>query len=138
MTMSDILQAISQVMSKLPKDEAWLFDYLKRNLQQLLMSSTSDFNLDAFYDILGQDHQFDNTVTKMMLEILLSPQKDILKDGDSHDEQTHCHADEEKSMSISESLDSSQADEHNAKGAFAVENPSFDELAPVDEPAADE
>lgn len=64
----EILEATRDVFSSLPADETWLPDYLEESLQRLLKSGRHD--LGELYDTLGQDHGFDNTVMKIMLEIL--------------------------------------------------------------------
>ncbi|KAJ5469743.1 hypothetical protein N7539_009361 [Penicillium diatomitis] len=74
MSISDILRTTSEVFSNLPEDETWLPKYIERNLRHSLRSSKSKFDVDELYKAFGQDHYFDNTVTRMMLEILLRPQ----------------------------------------------------------------
>ncbi|CAI7613797.1 unnamed protein product [Penicillium glandicola] len=134
MPVPDILRAVREVWSNLPTDETWLPNYLQRNLQQSLMSSTrSDLVLDEIYNALGQDHKFDNSVTRLMLEILLSPQGDDLRDGASHDGNTHNHADEEGTISMCGSLDSTWDDECHSKEVSEVETPILDEPVPIDD-----
>ena len=66
----EILQVMRDVFSSLPTDETWLPDYIQGSLQRLLTPEDPGLGLHEFYNILGQDHQFDNAVMKMILEIL--------------------------------------------------------------------
>ncbi|KAJ5225238.1 hypothetical protein N7468_006463 [Penicillium chermesinum] len=94
LSMPEILRTTTEVFSKLPDDETWLPKYIERNLWQSLTSSTSKFDLDEIYNALGQDHHFDNFVTKMMLEILLRPQEITSQDGKTPCEQIHSQQEE--------------------------------------------
>ena len=65
-----ILRIIRDVFSSLPVDEPWLPGYIQGILQRLIKPEDPGFGLREFYDILGQDHRFDNAVMKIILEIL--------------------------------------------------------------------
>ncbi|KAJ5317168.1 hypothetical protein N7508_001676 [Penicillium antarcticum] len=66
----EILRVMRDVFSSLPAGETWLPGYIHGNLQRLLKPEDPELGLREFYNILGQDHQFDNAVMKMILEIL--------------------------------------------------------------------
>lgn len=66
----EILRVMRDVFSSLPAGETWLPAYIQGNLQRLLRPEAPGLGLREFYNILGQDHQFDNAVMKMILEIL--------------------------------------------------------------------
>lgn len=66
----EILRVVRGVFSSLPPGEAWLPGYIQGNLQHLLKPNDPGLGLREFYDIIGQDHEFDNAVMKMVLEIL--------------------------------------------------------------------
>ncbi|KAL2697874.1 hypothetical protein AAEP93_010584 [Penicillium crustosum] len=66
----EILRVVRDVFSRLPADETWLPSYIRGNLQRLPKPEVAGLDLHAFYNILGQDHQFDNAVMKMILEML--------------------------------------------------------------------
>ncbi|KAI3208576.1 hypothetical protein CBS147311_2105 [Penicillium roqueforti] len=66
----EILRVVRDVFSRLPADETWLLSYIRGNLQRLPKPEVAGLDLHAFYNILGQDHQFDNAVMKMILEML--------------------------------------------------------------------
>lgn len=72
MTTLDILQITRNTFAKLPEDETWLINHVKLCLQQLLASEQSKSDLDALYEVFGQEHSFESVMTKMMLEILSS------------------------------------------------------------------
>lgn len=72
MATTEILQITMEVFSKLPEDETWFSNHIRSSLEQWLVPRESTTNFDSLYKILGQDHFFDNVVTKMMLEILSS------------------------------------------------------------------
>lgn len=65
----DILRATRDAFSRLPKDESWLPSYIKRNLQQSFMSDRSIFKRDEIYSVLGEDHDFDKAVMRMIVDI---------------------------------------------------------------------
>lgn len=69
MSMLDILQATRDVLLSLPKDETWLPDYVKRNLQQLLKAGRSDFDYHKFCIMFDQDHHFNTMLMEMLIEI---------------------------------------------------------------------
>ena len=50
--------------------ETWLPGYIQGNLQRLVKPEGPGLGLREFYNILGEDRQFDNAVMKMILEIL--------------------------------------------------------------------
>ncbi|KAJ5816960.1 hypothetical protein N7447_009193 [Penicillium robsamsonii] len=66
----EILRVTRDVFSSLPAGETWLPGYIEGNLQRLLKPDNPELDLPGFYDIIGQDHQFDNAVMKMVIEIL--------------------------------------------------------------------
>ncbi|KAJ5967185.1 hypothetical protein N7501_003433 [Penicillium viridicatum] len=66
----EILQVTRDVFSSLPEGETWLAGYIQGNLQRLVKPHDPEFGLRGFYDIIGQDHRFDNAVMKMIFEIL--------------------------------------------------------------------
>ncbi|KAJ9492029.1 hypothetical protein VN97_g1202 [Penicillium thymicola] len=66
----EMLRVMRDVFSSLPADETWFPGYIQGNLQRLLKPDDPGLGLRQFYNILGQDHQFDNAVTKMIIEIL--------------------------------------------------------------------
>jgi hypothetical protein len=66
----EILRVMRDVFSSLPADETWLPCYIQGKLQRLPKPEDPGLGLHEFYNILGQDHQFDNAVMKMILEIL--------------------------------------------------------------------
>lgn len=66
----EILRVVRDVFSSLPADETWLPSYIRENLQRLPKPEDPGLDLHEFYNILGQDHQFDNAVMKMILEML--------------------------------------------------------------------
>ncbi|KAI3093084.1 hypothetical protein CBS147333_10135 [Penicillium roqueforti] len=66
----EMLRVMRDVFSSLPADENWLPGYIQGNLQRLLKPDDPGLGLCEFYNILGQDHQFDNAVMKMILKIL--------------------------------------------------------------------
>lgn len=70
MPVSEILRATRDVFSSLPVDETWLPLYIRRNLQRLVQPGGTE--LEDLFDTLGQDHRFDNTVMRIMLEIMSS------------------------------------------------------------------
>ncbi|KAJ5438138.1 uncharacterized protein N7458_009136 [Penicillium daleae] len=72
MSTLEILQITREVFSKLPEDETWFSNHIRSCLEQWLGPRESTLNFDSLYTVLGQDHSFDNVVTKMMLEILSS------------------------------------------------------------------
>jgi hypothetical protein len=72
MATPEILQITREVFSKLPEDETWFSNHIRSSLEQWLAPRESTSNFDSLYKVLGQDHSFDNVVTKMMLEILSS------------------------------------------------------------------
>jgi hypothetical protein len=72
MATPEILQITMEVFSKLPEDETWFSNHIRSSLEQWLAPRESTTNFDLLYKVLGQDHSFDNVVTKMMLEILSS------------------------------------------------------------------
>lgn len=65
----EMLRVMRDVFSSLPTGETWLPAYIQGNLQRLLRPEDPGPGLREFYNILGQDHQFDNAVMKMILEI---------------------------------------------------------------------
>ena len=65
----DMLRATRDVFSKLPKDEAWLPSYIKRNLQQTFMSDRSIFKRDEIYSVLGEDRDFDKAIMRIIVDI---------------------------------------------------------------------
>lgn len=69
-SMYDILRITRDVFSTLPEDETWLPNYIERNLQQHLKIGNPESNLDELYKVHGQDHQFDNTVLKIVVDML--------------------------------------------------------------------
>ena len=86
LSVPDILRITGEVFSKLPEDEVWLLSYIKESLRRPLEASGSGLILDEIYKVLGHDHNFDNTVTKMMVEILsvrLRSSGNTLEDGKS-------------------------------------------------------
>lgn len=66
----EILRIMRGVFSSLPADETWLPDYIQGNLQRSLRPNDPGLGLQEFYNVIGQDHQFDNAVMKMIIEIL--------------------------------------------------------------------
>ncbi|KAJ5589666.1 hypothetical protein N7450_003638 [Penicillium hetheringtonii] len=66
----EILRIMRGVFSSLPADETWLPDYIQENLQRSLRPNDPRLGLQEFYDVIGQDHHFDNAVMKMIIEIL--------------------------------------------------------------------
>ncbi|PYH99224.1 hypothetical protein BO71DRAFT_425378 [Aspergillus ellipticus CBS 707.79] len=66
----EVLQATRDVFSGLPASETWLPIYIEGNLQRLLEPEDPALGLRDVYNILGRDHQFDNLVMKIILEIL--------------------------------------------------------------------
>ncbi|KAJ5520690.1 hypothetical protein N7463_001143 [Penicillium fimorum] len=66
----EILRVTRDVFSSLPADETWLPVYIQGNLQRLIKPDDPWLGLRGFYDIIGQDHQFDNAVMRMIIEIL--------------------------------------------------------------------
>jgi hypothetical protein len=88
MSTHDILRITRDVFSKLPEGETWLPSYIEKALKCLLKPGNSEFDLDDVYKTLGHDHHFDNTVMKMMVQILsahLRSWGDALKDdGKGH------------------------------------------------------
>lgn len=66
----EILRVTRDVFSSLPEGETWLLGYIQGNLQRLVKPYDPEFGLRGFYDIIGQDHRFDNAVMKMIFEIL--------------------------------------------------------------------
>ena len=66
----EILRVTRDVFSSLPTGETWLPGYIQGSLQRLLKPNDAGLGLREFYDIIGQDHKFDNAVMKMILEIL--------------------------------------------------------------------
>ncbi|CAI7576946.1 unnamed protein product [Penicillium discolor] len=66
----EILRVMRDVFSSLPADETWLPSYIRGNLQRSPKPEDPGLDLHEFYNILGQDHQFDNAVMKMILEML--------------------------------------------------------------------
>lgn len=82
MPVPEILRAMRDVFSSLPADETWLPLYIERNLQRLVKPGKTE--LEDLFETLGQDHGFDNTVMKIMLEILSSrliSLEDAVKEG---------------------------------------------------------
>jgi hypothetical protein len=85
MSLHDILRLTRGVFSTLPEDETWLPNYIRRHLLRLNLDKVNT-NLAELYSTLGHDHQFDNAVMKMMVEILsvrLHSWDDTLKSGES-------------------------------------------------------
>lgn len=72
MSTPEILQITREVFSKLPEDETWFSNHIRSSLEQWLAPRESTPNFDSLYTVLGQNHSFDNVVTKMMLKILSS------------------------------------------------------------------
>lgn len=68
--MLEILRIMRDVFSSLPADETWLLGYIQGNLQRSLKPNDLGLGLQEFYDVIGQDHQFDNAVKKIIIEIL--------------------------------------------------------------------
>ncbi|KAJ5922739.1 hypothetical protein N7516_010442 [Penicillium verrucosum] len=66
----EILRVTRDVFSSLPEGETWLPGYIQGNLQRLVKPHDPELGLRGFYDIIGQDHRFDNAVMKMIFEIL--------------------------------------------------------------------
>ncbi|PLN84983.1 hypothetical protein BDW42DRAFT_17601 [Aspergillus taichungensis] len=66
----EILRVVREAFSSLPADETWLPHYIQGNLQRSLRPDDPGLGLQEFYDVIGQDHQFDNAVMKMIIEIL--------------------------------------------------------------------
>ncbi|KAJ5151539.1 hypothetical protein N7492_009834 [Penicillium capsulatum] len=66
----EILRVMRDVFSSLPAGETWLLGYIQGNLQRLLKPEDPGLGLHDFYNILGQDHRFDNALMKMILEII--------------------------------------------------------------------
>jgi hypothetical protein len=66
----EILRVMRDVFSSLPAGETWLPSYIQENLQRQLKPNDPGLGLREFYDIIGQDHQFDNAVMKLIIEIL--------------------------------------------------------------------
>ncbi|KAJ5303237.1 hypothetical protein N7476_010036 [Penicillium atrosanguineum] len=66
----EMLRVMRDVFSSLPAGETWLPGYIEGNLQRSLKPEDPGLGLHEFYNILGQDHQFDIAVMKMILEIL--------------------------------------------------------------------
>ncbi|KAJ5654767.1 hypothetical protein N7490_001770 [Penicillium lividum] len=66
----EILPVMRDVFSSLPAGETWLPDYIQGHLQRSLKPNDPRLGLHEFYEVIGQDHQFDNVVMKMIIEIL--------------------------------------------------------------------
>lgn len=83
MPIREILEATRDVFSSLSTDETWLLGYLERRLQRFCQFGRPD--LGVLYDVLGQDHRFDNTIMKIMLEILSTRllSSDVPREGKS-------------------------------------------------------
>lgn len=66
-----ILQATGRVFPKMPKDEEWLPNYIKKVLRRALLSCKMDFKLsEALKGCDEYDDPFSLTVMAMMVEIL--------------------------------------------------------------------
>ncbi|OKO90000.1 hypothetical protein PENSUB_13541 [Penicillium subrubescens] len=66
----EILRVMRDVFPSLPAGETWLLGYIQGNLQRLLRPNDPGLGLREFYDIIGQDQQFDNAVMKLIIDIL--------------------------------------------------------------------
>ncbi|KAJ5979650.1 hypothetical protein N7481_006948 [Penicillium waksmanii] len=66
----ELLRVMRDIFSSLPVGETWVPGYIQANLQRSLKPNDPGLGLREFYDIIGQDHQFDNAVMKMIIEIL--------------------------------------------------------------------
>lgn len=87
MPIFDILCTTRDVFSSLPEDETWLPKYIERSFQRLLRPGKIGYGLNGIYSTLGQSHRFDNTVMKIMLNILshqIVSLENSLEDGKSH------------------------------------------------------
>lgn len=66
----EILRIMRDVFSSLPAGETWLPGYIQGNLERSLRPNDPGLGLQGFYNVIGQDHQFDNAVMKMIIEKL--------------------------------------------------------------------
>ncbi|CAG8333871.1 unnamed protein product [Penicillium salamii] len=107
LSLHDVLRLTRDVFSTLPEGETWLPNYIKSHLLRLKLGNPAN-NLAELYSTLGHDHQFDNTVMKMVVDML--------------------------SVNLS---DNALREALWANGRCAAEEPAADEPA-ADEPAADE
>lgn len=133
MSTPDTLRITREVLSKLPNDETWLLNHIKLSLEKWLLRDESNIDLDALYTVLGQDHSFDNVVTKMMLEILSSR---LFYLGSTEDKtnlhgQLTNHVDENKDILSKDPLAAAQEYE----GSRLNDSLATDYSTPVEAPA---
>jgi hypothetical protein len=69
LSLHDVLRLTRDVFSTLPEGETWLPNYIKSHLLRLKIGNLNN-NLAELYSTLGHDHQFDNTVMKMVVDML--------------------------------------------------------------------
>ncbi|KAJ5200406.1 hypothetical protein N7472_005610, partial [Penicillium cf. griseofulvum] len=69
LSLHDVLRLTRDVFSTLPEGETWLPNYIKSHLLRLKLGNPNN-NLAELYSTLGHDHQFDNTVMKMVVDML--------------------------------------------------------------------
>lgn len=84
LSLHDILRLTRGVLSILPEGETWLPNYIEGHLKRLLKFDDPNGNLGELYSSLGHDHQFDNVVMKMVIEMFsvrLQSVGNMLKDG---------------------------------------------------------
>lgn len=69
LSLYDVLRLTRDVFSHLPEGETWLPIYIRSHLQRLKVGKLR-VNLPELYITLGQDHHFDITVMKMVIDML--------------------------------------------------------------------
>ncbi|QQK45928.1 hypothetical protein Pdw03_0826 [Penicillium digitatum] len=122
----DVLRLTRDVFSTLPEGETWLPNYIKSHLLRLKLENPNN-NLAELYSTLGHDHQFDNTVMKMVVDMLsVNLSDNALRDDPAAGEPA---ADEP-------AADEPAADEPAADEPVADEPATEEPVA--DEPVADE
>ncbi|KAL2866156.1 uncharacterized protein BJX67DRAFT_388823 [Aspergillus lucknowensis] len=137
-----ILQTTRDVFSSLPDGKTWLPSYIKRNLQRILKPGRSAIN-----------HHFDNTVMKMMLEMLTKQRGDaeffllnecleIIGNVRNHVEETAVEETAVEETAVEETAVEETAVEETAVEETAVEETAVEETAveetAVGEPAVEE
>ncbi|KAJ5522906.1 hypothetical protein N7513_003235 [Penicillium frequentans] len=135
LSLYDVLRLTRDVFSHLPEGETWLPIYIRSHLQRLKVGKLR-VNLPELYITLGQDHHFDITVMKMVIDMLSAQISDAsLKEGPAAQEPV----DEEPTVE-KPTVDEPTADEPTAEEP-AVEEPAVEESATEDsatEESADE
>ncbi|KAJ6021260.1 hypothetical protein N7540_006764 [Penicillium herquei] len=129
MTTPDILRITREVFPKFFEDETWLPNHIKPSLQQVLLFGETDTNLDALHTIFGEEHSFENVMTRMTLQILSNRLRYWEDQEEKNIRDSHIKAYENENISIRESFAAGQSN-----GSHSNYTPEEDAVESYPEP----